>query len=223
MLSSPKKEDRKSRRSSLQRIGAAAGIAIPIIFATLVITASFLRPGYNQVIDIISLLGVGPNAIIQNINFVVAGVLSIPFGAALGSTLANLTGRKTRMLTLDLLIFGAAVVLAGVFLSLVGVPIVGGTAVPELELFYAHTIVSLVGFVTIIVAQFLAWKVIRNSDASRLMRYGKYSLISGIVSTVFLTIFFLTFESPIEGLTERLLVAAPLIWVEVTGINLRSL
>lgn len=85
--------------------------------------------------------------------------------------------------------------------------------IPELELFYAHTLASLVGFVTVIAAQFLTSKAIyHETGASQLMRYRMYSLVSVIVS----------YESSINGLTERLFVAVPLIWIGVSGTQMQS-
>lgn len=115
MLSSSPKKSRRLIGSSLSAVGAAAGIAIPIIFTVLVAAASLLRPGYSQIADIISLLGVGPNALIQNVNFVIIGILSIPFGLALGDALNDLTGRRTRTLKVVLVVFGVAIILAGNF------------------------------------------------------------------------------------------------------------
>lgn len=95
--------------------------------------------------------------------------------------------------------------------------------IPELELFYAHTLASLVGFVTVIAAQFLTSKAIyHETGASQLMRYRMYSLVSGIVSTLLLIVFLLTYESSINGLTERLFIAVPLIWIGVSGTQMQS-
>ena len=65
-----------------QRFYAFCGIIAPIFFWLMVIVESFLRPGYSQFFNFVSDLGVGPLAILQNINFVVFGLLS--FGLALG-------------------------------------------------------------------------------------------------------------------------------------------
>ena len=49
---------------------AICGIIGPILFWVMVIIESILRPGYSQSYNYVSDLGVGPFAIIQNINFI---------------------------------------------------------------------------------------------------------------------------------------------------------
>ena len=58
---------------------AVCGIIAPLLFATLVITAAFLRTGYSHVSQFISELGYGSNAIVQNADFVLTGLLIILF------------------------------------------------------------------------------------------------------------------------------------------------
>ena len=74
--------DTVTQTRNRQRFYAFCGIIAPILFWVMVIVESLLRPGYSQFYNFVSDLGVGPLAIIQNINFVVFGLLS--FGLALG-------------------------------------------------------------------------------------------------------------------------------------------
>jgi len=60
-----------------QRFFALCGIIAPMLFTILVIIESLLRPGYSQIYNFVSDLGVGPNAVLQNINFAIFGILSI--------------------------------------------------------------------------------------------------------------------------------------------------
>lgn len=66
-----------------QQIFALCGIIAPILFTLLVIVESILRPGYSQTYNFVSDLGAGFNAIIQNINFVIFGLLSLGFALGL--------------------------------------------------------------------------------------------------------------------------------------------
>ncbi len=68
---------------STARLLAICGVIGPILFTTLALLAAFLRPGYSHVTQTISELGFGPNAIVQNINFVVFGLLTIAFAFGL--------------------------------------------------------------------------------------------------------------------------------------------
>jgi len=56
-----------------QQIFALCGIIAPILFLLLVIVASLLRSDYSQTHNFVSDLGVGPYALIQNINFIIFG------------------------------------------------------------------------------------------------------------------------------------------------------
>ncbi|UTB32009.1 MAG: DUF998 domain-containing protein [Methanobacterium sp. ERen5] len=62
-----------------QKIFALCGIIAPILFIVLVIVESLLRQGYSQILNDVSDLGLGPYALIQNISFMIFGLLSIGF------------------------------------------------------------------------------------------------------------------------------------------------
>ncbi|MGZ7160986.1 MAG: DUF998 domain-containing protein, partial [Methanobacterium sp.] len=70
-----------------QRILALCGIVAPILFTLLVIVESLFRPGYSQIFNDVSDLGLGQYSIIQNINFIVFGLLSLGFAIGLGANL----------------------------------------------------------------------------------------------------------------------------------------
>src|SRR5260370_9078034 len=58
---------------------AFAGVGGPILFVLVFTLAGFLRPGYSPLSQAVSVLGVGPNAWLQNANFVVFGLLLLTF------------------------------------------------------------------------------------------------------------------------------------------------
>ena len=70
---------RPQRRSAL----AVAGIIGPIWFTTLVVMQGLLLPDYSHVRLPISALAAWPTGWIQNVNFYVAGVLTMAFAVAL--------------------------------------------------------------------------------------------------------------------------------------------
>jgi hypothetical membrane protein len=197
-----------------QRILALCGIVAPILFTLLVIVESLLRPGYSQIFNDVSDLGLGPYSIIQNINFIVFGLLSIGFAIGLGANLPYRAGKATKWLVI---VFGLCIILAGVTLQSVGADINYAKDV------VAHGLVSAVGFLVIIVAQFLTWQALRRSDNAIWGRYRIYSLISGLLSILTLLILSYTQFSSYHGATERLFIAVWMIWIEVTGIKLYSL
>lgn len=197
-----------------QRIFALCGIVAPILFTLLVILESLLRPGYSQIFNDVSDLGLGPYAIIQNINFMIFGVLSIGFAIGLGANLPYRAGKATKWLVI---VFGACIVLAGVTLLSTPAGVIYAKDV------ISHGLVSAIAFLVIIVAQFMTWLALRGSDDDIWGRYRIYSLISGLLSILTLVILSYTQFSPYHGATERLFIAVWLIWIEVTGIKLYSL
>jgi len=62
---------------------AAAGIVGPILFTVVFIVQGLLRPGYSPVADPISALATGPNGWVQDLNFIVLGVLMIAYAVGL--------------------------------------------------------------------------------------------------------------------------------------------
>jgi hypothetical membrane protein len=203
-------ESSRAKGAAIQRIGAIAGILAPQVFPVLIVLESILRPGYNQINNYISDLGVGPFSIIQNTNFIVFGLLITIFGLGFGRILAVQTGRKVRAVVSLLVIGGLGCVLAGVFLIFLN--------------YFGHLIATFISFVAIIVVQFFVSRTLKG--ASEWRQYRIYSLMSGLVSLalLFLIIYSITAfpylsDTTIHGLTERLLVAVPLIWIEVSGVS----
>jgi hypothetical membrane protein len=62
------------RTKELARWGAFAGVLAPVLFTTGFTVAGLLKPDHSPVRDVISDLGAGPYAWIQNTNFSVTGV-----------------------------------------------------------------------------------------------------------------------------------------------------
>jgi len=197
-----------------QRIYALCGIIAPILFTILVIVESLLRPGYSQIFNDISDLGLGPYSIIQNINFIVFGLLSIGFAIGLGANLKYRAGKAAKWLVI---VFGLCIILAGVTLFSAPSNIIYAKDV------VSHGLVSAIAFLVIIVAQFLTWQALRGSDDVIWGHYRLYSLISGLLSIVTLIFLSYTQFSSFHGASERLFIAVWLIWIEVTGLKLYSL
>jgi len=80
---------------TVSKLLAICGVIAPVLFLTLLIVAGSLRPGYDQLRNYISPLGVGPNAAIQNVNFIVVGVLMIGFVLGLHRSVGGGRGSKT--------------------------------------------------------------------------------------------------------------------------------
>jgi len=177
----------------------------------LIVIEGFIRPGYSHIFYAISDLGLGPYAIIQNINFIIFGLLSIGFAIGLGANLPYRAGKAVKWLVI---IFGVGTILAGVTLIFSAPGVIYASDV------IGHIIVALISFLAIIVAQFLTWQALRESDDIIWKHYRIYSFISGLLTIIT----FLQFISPILpayiGLNERLFVGVFLVWIEVTALKL---
>jgi hypothetical protein len=108
-----------------------------------------------------------------------------------------------------------------------GVSMLFSNEMPQYYGIYIHTGGALVAFITIILAQWLVWQKLGRSDALVWGRYRAFSLVCSLLSTVLFFVFLITMKAPIsgpyQGLTERLFMAVPLIWIGVSGIKLLTL
>jgi len=202
------------KQKNRQKLFALCGIIAPVLFTLLVIVESLLRPGYSQIFNDVSDLGLGPYSIIQNISFIIFGLLSIGFAFSLGANLPNRAGKATKWLVI---VFGLCIILAGITLFSVGPDVTYAKDV------VSHGLVSAIAFLVIIIAQFLTWQALRGSDSSIWGRYKTYSLISGLLSILVLIFLSYTQFSSFHGASERLFIAVWMIWIFITGIKLYSL
>lgn len=203
------------RTATKQRLFAICGIVAPIFFALMVIVESLLRPGYSQISDVISDLGsanlVGPSAILQDVNFVVFGVLSVCFALALRGGLPGPRGRSSKIGIVFVALFGLSIVLAGIFQD-------SPSPYPSDE----HSAVSLIAFFSIIAAQLSIWRALGKTGDQSWAAYSRYSLTSGILSIVFLLVaIFTNGQFPAyKGATQRVFLTVPWIWIGVTSVKL---
>lgn len=208
------KDDVITKKQNRSKFYAYCGIIAPVFFCLMIIAESLLRPGYSQIFNDVSDLGLGPYGIIQNVSFMVFGLLSIGFALGLGANLPNRTGKVVKWLVI---IFGLCIILAGITLMSAPADVIYAKDV------VSHGLVSAIAFLLIIIAQFLTWKALRGSNNITWSHYRKFSLICGLLSIVTLLILSYTQFSQYHGATERLFIAVWLIWIEGTGLKLYSL
>jgi hypothetical membrane protein len=103
-----------STRSDLMRWAAMAGIAGPVLFTLGFLAQEQLRRGeYDPIREIVSALEAGTHGWIQQVNFVILGVLTMIFAVGLHRGLAP--SRAGMVGPVALFISGAANVLAAIF------------------------------------------------------------------------------------------------------------
>jgi hypothetical membrane protein len=190
---------------------AICGIIAPIFFWVMVIIESILRPGYSQYYNYVSDLGVGPLAIIQNINFIIFGILTIGLAIGLRNGLPIQQGRALKIGVWCVILFAIGVLLAGVF------PESYLSAIP-------HNYISATAFVAIIAAQLLIWQGLKNEDSTIWGMYATYSLISGLLSLILVILLKVAILYGFyPGLSQRAFLLVSWIWIGVTGLKLYSL
>ncbi len=108
-------EDAKNtrRHGSVIAALASAGIVGPLIFATLALVLSLLRPEHSLISDPISALAAGPYGWVQDVNFLHFGLLMIAY--AIGLHLGMSPMRMGTVITAFLVLSGFGLIWAGLF------------------------------------------------------------------------------------------------------------
>lgn len=201
-------EDKTPRN---MRLFTICGIVAPIIFWVMVIIESLLRPGYSQLYNYVSDLGVGPLSILQNINFIVFGILTLIFSYSLKTFYPSPHTRTMKIGILFFILFSLGVLLAGIF--------------PEDYLSQVpHNLVSSLAFLSIIIAQILIWHGLTNENRSIWGKYRKYTLISGLISIFLIILLNVSMVYGIyPGLVQRDFLIVTWIWILITGLKLYNI
>ena len=187
------------------RAGAVAGLAGVVIWTALYLlsaAAMAAGPGYSITENFLSDLGnpASPAPWAFNLADILAGLLAIPFGLALGGKLGGMWGRAAQ----------AAIVLSGIALIGVGV-------YPEGSLYGLHTTFSLAFFLLLTIALGL---LLRPMFASR--AFSPVGAWVTAIAFVFAVAIVATFIGRIgnDHLAEHLGVYAALVWQTSTGLHL---
>ena len=181
---------------------AAAGIVGPILFTVVFVIHGLLRPGYSPVADPISALAIGPYGWVQDLNFIVFGVLMLAYAVGL-----HLGVRPARAGILG----PALLALAGVGAMLSGVVPLravagGGTYEPA-----GHTVAVFMAFLGAGIGLIALSRRMTSDPSWRSL--ATYTLATGIAIVVlFLAVGALasTPDAPLNrwfGLTQRVLLA----------------
>ncbi len=190
---------------------ALCGVIAPVLFTIIVITLSLLRPGYSHVSQAISELGsVGaPNAIVQDGNFILLGLLIIAFAYGLHKGIGD--GKGSRLGPILVAVFGAVAAIGdGIF------PLPGPLHQP---LFIVGVIAFMIGILII---------TRRLKRDTNWQGYRLYSLGTGVIAIV-LFIVLLSYAistnggGPWFGALQRLFLAPLFLWIGVMAIHLLRL
>ena len=194
------------------RLAARGGVIGPILFAVLVIVGGVLYDGYSHVTQKISELGGegAEYALLQNVNFIVLGVLIIGLALALARTLG-----PPHIGPALIGFFGLSSAVGNGLLSC-DVGCDGETTVGLL-----HNISGLAGFIAAIVGMFVLAR--RWREDPRWQRHAAFTRRAAFVAIGGLGWFVVTQALDIQssaGVAQRVFAAALLLWIAVTAAKL---
>ena len=196
---------------------AMVGVAGPLLFATGVVVAGAMTPGYSHLSEPVSQLAAfgQPYPAIQMAGFVVFGLGMVATGVALWQTLR--TGTAARVGEILLIVAGVNMILTGLFradpmeqetLS------VSGTV---------HVVTASVVFLSLIAGFLVMSRAFRKSQ--RWAALASFSFVAGLAAFVFLAAYSFAFEAQPDwiGLWQRLLAATLATWFVVVTRRLLRL
>lgn len=193
------------------RLFVLAGIVGPPLFVLVFTIDGLLTPDYSPLSQSVSSLGAdGPNAWIQDSNFVVFGLLLIAFAVGFSKIMQEVLSREQlRASTLLLVLTGVGLVNDGFFTQ------------GSVTTFHGmlHNLGFLVIFASLIGALLLIGRPLSNSPPWR--GYGWYSTITGFV-TLTLLVISIPLADPLQlaGLFQRIIAVEAFGWYVVMGSRL---
>ena len=208
-----KRTERDSQGTdAMTRLAAIGGVIGPILFAVLVVVGGMLYNGYSHVGQKISELGGegAEYAILQNLNFLMIGVLVIGFSWGLGRVLG-----PPYVGPVLIAFFGLSSSIANGLLPC-DVGCKGQTSVGLL-----HNITGVAGFLAAIVGMFVLAR--RWSHDPRWQTRVNFTRATALVAIVGLAWFVVTQAADAQtfaGIAQRVFVSAFLLWISVTALRL---
>lgn len=196
------------------------GMIPMLLFAVWLIIAAIISPGYNGNGDYISPVTGGYYSMIQNIVFVVLGLLSIGLASGLRIGLPSPRNVMLKLGVLAVSIFGLGVFLGG-FLPLIGL-------LPENYLVIVpYNLLTSIGFAVTIIAYIAAVLLmglgLKYENSTIWGGYSRFSLITGVLfillqGLIIITIFYKIYP----GVSQRIIIIILWVWILVTGFKLYS-
>jgi len=181
---------------------ALCGVVGPLVFVVAFTVAGFTRPGYSQIHQAISDLGVGPKAWLLNVPLVALGPLLAAFAVGFFQILGPALGDPWRWICAVLVLLpGLGYALAGIFTEATGVLHWVGANV-------LITIGSLAGF---------SVTGLRLRRLPEWRAWGTYSIIASVATLILIAAEFALWPTGMGGLLERLLFVELLAWYVVIG------
>lgn len=209
----------RADKSLLVQVGAFAGVMAPVVFAIGVALAGFLKPDQSPMRDVISDLGAGPFAWVQNTNFSATGVLLIAFAVGFYPAMRRLlSSTRLTVATLLLVLSGLGFLVAAYF----HVPGPDDPPAVQMRQGLLHMAGFLTIFIPLIAALFVVGWQLRREPAWRAL--GSYSVGTGVATLILVALLFITANPASSfqyaGLVSRILAVQALVWHAVISVRL---
>ena len=188
-----------------EKVLSLCGVVMPLWLAAVVTIASSLRPGYDQLSQTISELGVGSLGAVMDVGFFVTGLLVV--AAALGLRRSVSPGRAARAGFILLIVYAAGNIVDSLFTCDLGCPLTGSFHQE------VHNVTAIVAFVALEFSPLLFSRAFRADSAWRSLV--SFSILSGIGGIAGLLSFLVAeYSFPgLVGITQRLLIGVPAVWI----------
>jgi hypothetical protein len=203
-------EQTHERGNLLLQLSAWAGIVGPLIFVLVFMVNGALHPTYSAMSQAVSYLAVQSNGWIQDLNFLVLGLLLLLFAIGFHQRMHTVMSRKQlTVCTILLVLVGAGFTNECFFTA-------GAAGEPQNAF---HIIMHNIGFIDIFfslpILFFICGAQFRKTPIWR--GYGWYSIIAGLVTVALLAFFVYVGiqTSPFLGLVQRILIIEALAWYVV--------
>ena len=208
----------RANQDKLLRFLALCGVAAPIFFAILVTVGGFIYQGYSHATQAVSELG-GVEAqypLLQNTNFFVIGVLYIAFAVGLHRGIGG--GRGSTLGPVLVGVFGVSSLLATVLPCDLGCEFQSLTGT-------MHNVRGLGGFIAAILGIFVTSRRLKGDP--RWHSLYRFSWTTGVAVLGSLLLWIGVAKAAdvesLNGVLQRVFLAAWFIWVEVMALRLLSL
>src|SRR3989454_2943542 len=183
------------------------GAIAPLLFASIIVVAGS-RPAYSHISQFISELGYGPNVILQNLNFVLTGMLVAAFSYGLDKRLPPGSRKGPASVTA----FGIGLIGAGIF--------PGDPANPFVQSmhFLFATVLEISG---VFAPLFVYARLKKNPGSEKTLQifalYGTSS--STTAAHVLRRGLQLDSSGAVEGVVQRIFLTIPFLWIEAMALD----
>jgi hypothetical membrane protein len=212
-------------RDTMKVLCSVCGIVAPVAFASVVVIAGALYPGYSHSTQLISELAAvhSPVAVIQTVNSLAMGVLLIPFAWALHA--GTIRGRQSVLGSTLIGFFGFAAIAYALLPCDPGGEFVTVTG-------SIHNAIAICGFLAALTGIFIVSRTL-TSDPNWGHKYRLYSMITAAAGLTALILWIVIGSSAppglprfaarvpsMNGILQRVFVGILLQWIEVMAIRL---